>query len=180
MYPIGVSPLAARPVGQLSIVHFAVNLVDIVVVLRQNARSRLRLHPRLQSKFVIDKKKSAQARAHSFLVYPIGGCPMDKASSVARRYRKVGMKAGSFLARTNAYASFLSKSITPKKPPRKGTAFLVYPIGVEPTTPSVGGWCSIQLSYGYVFSFAKKAIEKDIYILLFFAFFLQAFMLYYF
>ena len=26
---------------------------------------------------------------------------------------------------------------------------MVYPGGVEPSTPSVGGWCSIQLSYGY-------------------------------
>ena len=28
--------------------------------------------------------------------------------------------------------------------------FLVYPIGFEPTAPSVGGLCSIQLSYGYM------------------------------
>ena len=27
--------------------------------------------------------------------------------------------------------------------------FMVYPIGFEPTAPSVGGLCSIQLSYGY-------------------------------
>lgn len=61
--------------------------------------------------------------------------------------------------------------------------FLVYPIGFEPTTPSVGGWCSIQLSYGYV-CLSKSVIFyfyfKSIYILLFFAFFLQAFMVYYF
>ena len=31
-------------------------------------------------------------------------------------------------------------------------AFLVYPIGFEPTAPSVGGLCSIQLSYGYVYT----------------------------
>ena len=30
-------------------------------------------------------------------------------------------------------------------------SLLVYPIGFEPTAPSVGGLCSIQLSYGYVF-----------------------------
>ena len=30
--------------------------------------------------------------------------------------------------------------------------FLVYPIGFEPTAPSVGGLCSIQLSYGYVYT----------------------------
>ena len=45
---------------------------------------------------------------------------------------------------------------TPKKPPHEGMAVLVYPIGFEPTAPSVGGLCSIQLSYGYILYYCSR------------------------
>ena len=56
------------------------------------------------------------------------------------------------LARTNGNSSFQATKDTKRPPPVWDGGLLVYPIGFEPTAPSVGGLCSIQLSYGYVFS----------------------------
>ena len=58
---------------------------------------------------------------------------------------------------------------------RRGGA-LVYPLGFEPKLDGVGGRNVIQLHYEYVFFLL---FLKSNYILLFFASFLQAFMLYY-
>ena len=57
--------------------------------------------------------------------------------------------------------------------------FLVYPLGIEPRVDGVGGRYVIQLHYEYeikIIEMENRFFSKSIYILLFFAFILQAFM----
>lgn len=70
------------------------------------------------------------------------------------------------LARTNANPQLRETDLHQKKDNHKGCPFLVYPIGFEPTTPSVGGWCSIQLSYGYALFFCFFS-QKHLYFTIF-------------
>ena len=92
-------------------------------------------------------KKFDKSKLVEFLVYPIGFCRNSAGGDLSAKRRRKR------LARTNKIVGFSTKYT--KKTTLAGVAFLVYPIGFEPTAPSVGGLCSIQLSYGYVFFFSR-------------------------
>ena len=95
-----------------------------------------------------------------------------------KRYQRFSSRA----ARPNLDGKRLLKMVrnpsTPKKRPPCG-GVLVYPLGFEPKLDGVGGRYVIQLHYEYLCYFLRTFFKSD-YILLFFAFFLQAFMIYYF
>ena len=84
-------------------------------------------------------------------MYPIENLAKPRCRH-ANNYKAKDLGFVDCVARTNQREYAVSSYQRHQKPtPCEGVGFLVYPIGFEPTAPSVGGLCSIQLSYGYVF-----------------------------
>ncbi len=73
-----------------------------------------------------------------------------KAASAGKNLVLLPSSYAFLLARTNVNRPFVRPTYYTTTTPSLEGAVVVYPIGFEPTAPSVGGLCSIQLSYGYV------------------------------